>query len=142
MIDLIDYTYYCKVNIHWSENQIEDLKDDIIENFDKHLYEFIRNDLEKAFYTGYLLKQMLYDDEELEVEQYLLYSREFRHKGDDLDKYESQIEFWENKYKSINEKPKLLDILEFIINNMFYYSMKDAVNICLKFGEMTYNPHV
>lgn len=126
------------VNLIQDNKYVEDIEDDILGNFDKDLYDFIEGDVVRAFWTGYILPEMLKSDD-LEIDQYLLYSKQFRHCDDDLDKYEKQLTYWEKQYLEISDHPKTLNVLSYVLSNMIFLSDKDELNMYLTFGKRFYN---
>lgn len=126
------------VNLIQDNKYVEDIEDDILGNFDKDLYDFIEGDVVRAFWTGYILPEMLKSDD-LEIDQYLLYSKQFRHCDDDLDKYEKQLTYWEKQYLEISDHPKTLNVLSYVLSNMIFLSAKDELNMYLTFGKRFYN---
>ena len=103
---------------------VEDLKDDFLINEDKTLYDFLEGDPVKAFYLGYNIYKWF---ESLDKKQKYLYSKQARHNRDDLQKYESQIEYWANNYKSLTDKVLTTSLTEYIINNIILE--KDTENL-------------
>lgn len=114
---------------------VQDLEDDFVMNEDKTLYEFIGNDPVKAFYLGYNITKWF---DYIDKKQKYLYSKQARHNKDDLEKYQKQIEFWANKYKSPGPDIDMALLAEFIINNMFWEEETedlDKVKLAFFFGD-------
>lgn len=114
---------------------VDDLQDDFLMNDKLNLYEFIGKDPTKAFYLGYNIKEWF---NQLDKEQRYLYSKQIRHNKDDLEKYQSQIEFWTNKY-SKEDEVDLAEMAEYILNNMFWDEQSedsDRVKLAFFFGQM------
>ena len=104
-------------------------------NEDLTLYEFIDNDPVKAFYLGYNITEWF---KYIDKKQKYLYSKQARHNKDDLEKYQNQIEFWANKYKSPEPEVNMAALAEFIINNMFWEEETedlDRVKLAFFFGD-------
>lgn len=95
---------------------ILDLRDDIVMNFTKDLYQFIDGDPVKAFHVGMNIKEWF---DALEPKQQYLYSKQLRHNKDSLDKYIEQMKFWTDKFPD-EEETDLLCLSEYILNNMFW----------------------
>ena len=113
----------------------QDLEDDFVMNEDQTLYEFIGNDPVKAFYLGYNITKWF---DYIDKKQKYLYSKQARHNKDDLEKYQKQIEFWANKYKSPGPDIDMALLAEFIINNMFWEEETedlDKVKLAFFFGD-------
>ena len=114
----------------------QDLEDDFVMNEDKTLYEFIGKDPVKAFYLGYNITRWF---KYIDKKQKYLYSKQARHNKDDLEKYQSQIEFWSNKYKSSEPEINMAALAEFIFNNMFWDEKTediDKVKLAFFFGDI------
>lgn len=115
---------------------IQDLEDDFVMNEDQTLYEFIGKDPVKAFYLGYNITRWF---KYIDKKQKYLYSKQARHNKDDLEKYQSQIEFWSNKYKSSEPEIDMAALAEFIFNNMFWDEKTedmDKVKLAFFFGDI------
>lgn len=115
---------------------IQDLEDDFIMNEDLTLYEFIGKDPVKAFYLGYNITEWF---KYIDRKQKYLYSKQARHNKDDLEKYQSQIEFWSKKYISPEPDIDMVLLAEFIINNMFWEEETedlDKVKLAFFFGDI------
>ena len=113
---------------------VQDLEDDFIMNEDRDLYKFINNDPVRAFYLGYNITKWF---DYIDKKQKYLYSKQARHNKDDLEKYQKQIEFWANKYKSPESEINMSTLAEFIINNMFWEEGTedlDRVKLAFFFG--------
>ena len=113
---------------------VQDLEDDFIMNEDRDLYKFINNDPVRAFYLGYNITKWF---DYIDKKQKYLYSKQARHNKDDLEKYQKQIEFWANKYKSPESEINMSTLAEFIINNMFWEEETedlDRVKLAFFFG--------
>lgn len=103
-------------------------------NEDLTLYEFIGKDPVRAFYLGYNLAKWFKD---INRNQRYLYSKQTRHNKDDLEKYESQIEFWSRKFPKKGEI-SMVELAEYIINNMFWEEKTediDRVKLAFFFGD-------
>ena len=114
---------------------VQDLEDDFIMNEDRDLYKFINNDPVRAFYLGYNITKWF---DYIDKKQKYLYSKQVRHNKDDLEKYQKQIEFWANKYKSPGPDIDMSLLAEFIINNMFWEEETedlDKVKLAFFFGD-------
>lgn len=113
---------------------VQDLEDDFMVNEDLTLYEFIGKDPVRAFYLGYNLAKWFKD---INRNQRYLYSKQARHNKDDLEKYESQIEFWSRKFPKKGEI-SMVELAEYIINNMFWEEKTediDRVKLAFFFGD-------
>ena len=95
---------------------IQDLEDDFIMNEDLNLYEFIGKDPIKAFYLGVNIPKWV---EFLDKKQKYLYSKLVRHNKDDIEKYQSQIEYWSDKFPK-QEQVSMVELSEYILNNVFW----------------------
>ena len=114
----------------------QDLEDDFVMNEDKTLDEFIGKDPLRAFYLGYNITEWF---KYIDKKQKYLYSKQARHNKDDLEKYQSQIEFWSNKYKSSEPEINMATLAEFIFNNMFWDEKTediDKVKLAFFFGDI------
>lgn len=96
---------------------VQDLEDDFVMNEKLTLYEFIGRDPVKAFYLGLNITEWF---KEIDRRQRYLYSKQARHNKDDLEKYQKQIEFWASKFPKEEEDIDLVELAEFIINNMLW----------------------
>lgn len=113
---------------------VQDLEDDFMVNEDLTLYEFIGKDPVRAFYLGYNLAKWFKD---INRNKRYLYSKQARHNKDDLEKYESQIEFWSRKFPKKGEI-SMVELAEYIINNMFWEEKTediDRVKLAFFFGD-------
>lgn len=113
----------------------QDLEDDFAVNEDLTLYEFIGKDPVRAFYLGYNIAEWF---KFIDKKQKYLYSKQARHNKDDLEKYQSQIEFWSNKYKSPEPEINMAALAEFIFNNMFWDEKTedmDKIKLAFFFGD-------
>lgn len=113
---------------------IQDLEDDFMVNEDLTLYEFIGKDPIRAFYLGFNLTKWFKD---ISRKQRYLYSKQARHNEDDLDKYNSQIEYWTNAFPKQGEVP-MVELAEFVINNMIWEEKTeelDRVKLAFFFGD-------
>jgi hypothetical protein len=112
---------------------IDDLKDDFIMNHKLNLYEFIGGDVVKAFYLGLNIREWM---QFLDKEQQYLHVKLLRHNKEGLDKYQSQIIYWINKYPK--EEAKADNILTYLLNNMMFWDREketeDMVRLALFFG--------
>lgn len=114
----------------------QDLEDDFVMNEDKTLYEFIGKDPVRAFYLGYNITEWF---KYIDKKQKYLYSKQARHNKDNLEKYQSQIEFWSNKYKSSEPEINMAALAEFIFNNIFWDEKTedmDKVKLAFFFGDI------
>lgn len=109
---------------------ILDLRDDVMMNYDYNLYDFINDDPIVAFYLGFNISKWF---ELLHGEQQYLYSKELRHIFKDISEYIPQIKYWVNKY-SKEKEIDVIDLSEFIINNVIYLSSNDIIPVCLYVG--------
>lgn len=113
---------------------IQDLEDDFMVNETLTLYEFIGKDPIRAFYLGYNLTKWFKD---INKNQRYLYSKQARHNKDDLEKYESQIEYWTRKFPQVKDVV-MVELAEYIINNMFWEEKTeelDRVKLAFFFGD-------
>lgn len=110
---------------------IPDLHDDFIMNKDLKLFQFINNDPVKAFYLGmYVVKWW----DKLDKDQMYLHSKELRHNGPDhIAKYQEQIQYWSKKYEG-EENIDMIDLAQFLINNIFYEKENDNIRVALHLG--------
>lgn len=107
---------------------ILDLRDDIVMNYDKHLYEFLGKNVLNSFYFGLIIKKIY---SKLEAVQQYLYSKELRHLTRDIEQYASQIQYWTKKNK--NSK-SLIESIENIYNNIIWFPNsedEDKVKVAL-----------
>lgn len=110
-----------------------DLEDDFVMNETLTLYEFIGKDPVRAFYLGHNLHKWF---KNIDKKQKYLYSKQARHNKDDLEKYQSQIEYWSEKFPG-EEDVSMIELAEFIINNMFWEEKTeelDKVKLAFFFG--------
>lgn len=117
---------------------VQDLEDDFIMNEDLTLYEFIGKDPVKAFYLGLYITRWFKD---IDRKQRYLYSKQARHNKDDLEKYQKQIEFWSGKFPKDGNDIEMVELAEFIINNMFWEEGSeelDRVKLAFFFGDTIY----
>lgn len=115
---------------------ILDLQDDFKMNYTKDLYEFINGDIIKAYYLGLKFSEWYKD---LESEQQYLYSKQARHNKDFISKYSSQIDFWINRFAKDNNMSDedglpVLDVCEYVLNNMIYDNDSDDVKLAFHLG--------
>lgn len=99
-----------------TELYIQDLLDDILDNEDKHLYQFVGHDCKKAFFlTMYIEEWQSY----LEPYQMRLYSREIRHAPLEMIDYHKQFDYWSSKYyeKNKDKEVSITDYPEYILNH-------------------------
>lgn len=119
------------IDLTVNENFIYDLKDDFTMNDKKDLYQFIGGDLVKAFYLGINLTEWF---KELPAEKQYLYSKQIRHNKDNLEKYQKQLTFWTDKFSSKDKEIDLVDLSEYILNNMIYEDNSDEINLAFLLG--------
>lgn len=124
------------IDLTVTKDFIYDLKDDFIMNDKKDLYQFIDGDLVKAFYLGINIDDWFQD---LPNEKKYLYSKQIRHNKDNLEKYQKQLEFWTNKFPSKTDKIDLVDLSEYILNNMIYEDNSDEINLAFSLGKLVNN---
>ncbi len=113
---------------------IQDLEDDFMVNETLTLYEFVGKDPLRAFYLGYNIATWFKD---ITRNQRYLYSKQARHNKDDLQKYESQMEFWAKQFPKHGEI-SMAELAEFIINNMIWNPATedlDRVKMAFFFGD-------
>ena len=127
------------MTIKQGQKYLDDIRDDILENWDSDLYEFIAEDVVKAFWTPFVFKEIVNKEDILEVDQYLLYSKQIRHAGDNiLKEYGNQIDFWETKFRKSNKKVLFLDLIDYVLNNLICFKDRDLIDIALYFGNYIY----
>lgn len=119
------------IDLTVNKDFIYDLKDDFTMNDSKNLYQFINGDPIRAFYLGINIKNWF---EELSPEKQYLYSKQIRHNKDKLEKYQKQLEFWTNKFPNESDEINLVDLSEYILNNMIYENENDEINLAFFFG--------
>lgn len=119
------------IDLTVNKDFIYDLKDDFTMNDSKDLYQFINGDPIRAFYLGINIKNWF---EELSPEKQYLYSKQIRHNKDKLEKYQKQLEFWTNKFPNESDEINLVDLSEYILNNMIYENENDEINLAFFFG--------
>ena len=119
------------IDLTVNKDFIYDLKDDFTMNNKKDLYQFIGGDLVKAFYLGVNLTEWF---KELPAEKQYLYSKQIRHNKDNLEKYQKQLTFWTDKFSNKDEEIDLVDLSEYILNNMIYENNSDEINLALFLG--------
>lgn len=121
------------IDLTVTKDFIYDLKDDFTMNDKKDLYQFINGDLVKAFYLGINIYNWFQD---LPNEKKYLYSKQIRHNKDNLEKYQKQLEFWTSKFPSKTDKIDLVDLSEYILNNMIYEDNSDEINLAFYLGKL------
>lgn len=110
---------------------VPDLHDDFIMNEKLKLFEFIEEDVKKAFYLGMYITKWW---DSLDKNQQYLHSKELRHNGPDyISKYQEQIKFWSEKYKG-EEDIDMIDLAQYLLNNIFYNDEFDKVRLALHLG--------
>lgn len=124
------------IDLTVTKDFIYDLKDDFTMNDKKDLYQFIDGDLVKAFYLGINIEDWFQD---LPNEKKYLYSKQIRHNKDNLEKYQKQLEFWTNKFPSKTDEIDLVDLSEYILNNMIYEDNSDEINLAFSLGKLVNN---
>ena len=124
------------IDLTVTKDFIYDLKDDFTMNDKKDLYQFINGDLVKAFYLGINIDDWFQD---LPNEKKYLYSKQIRHNKDKLEKYQKQLEFWTSKFPSKTDKIDLVDLSEYILNNMIYEDNSDEINLAFSLGKLVNN---
>ena len=124
------------IDLTVTKDFIYDLKDDFTMNDKKDLYQFNNGDLVKAFYLGINIDDWFQD---LPNEKKYLYSKQIRHNKDNLEKYQKQLEFWTNKFPSKTDKIDLVDLSEYILNNMIYEDNSDEINLAFSLGKLVNN---
>lgn len=124
------------IDLTVTKDFIYDLKDDFTMNDKKDLYQFINGDLVKAFYLGINIDDWFQD---LPNEKKYLYSKQIRHNKDNLEKYQKQLEFWTSKFPSKTDKIDLVDLSEYILNNMIYEDDSDEINLAFSLGKLVNN---
>lgn len=124
------------IDLTVTKDFIYDLKDDFTMNDKKDLYQFINGDLVKAFYLGINIDDWFQD---LPSEKKYLYSKQIRHNKDNLEKYQKQLEFWTSKFPSKTDKIDLVDLSEYILNNMIYEDDSDEINLAFFLGQLVNN---
>lgn len=124
------------IDLTVTKDFIYDLKDDFTMNDKKDLYQFIDGDLVKAFYLGINIDDWFQD---LPNEKKYLYSKQIRHNKDNLEKYQKQLEFWTSKFPSKTDEIDLVDLSEYILNNMIYEDNSDEINLAFSLGKLVNN---
>lgn len=124
------------INLTVTKDFIYDLKDDFTMNDKKDLYQFIGGDLVKAFYLGVNINDWFQD---LPNEKKYLYSKQIRHNKDNLEKYQKQLEFWTSKFPSKTDEIDLVDLSEYILNNMIYEDNSDEIDLAFFLGKTVNN---
>nr|DAM35259.1 MAG TPA: hypothetical protein [Bacteriophage sp.] len=124
------------IDLTVTKDFIYDLKDDFTMNDKKDLYQFIDGDLVKAFYLGINIEDWFQD---LPNEKKYLYSKQIRHNKDNLEKYQKQLKFWTSKFPSKTDEIDLVDLSEYILNNMIYEDNSDEINLAFSLGKLVNN---
>lgn len=116
---------------------VPDLRDDFVMNDDYTLYEFIDGECDTAFWLG------MYIDEwwdELTKDQKYLYSKQNRHNDEYAEPYKKQIDYWVQKFASLpdsGEEIDLIDLAEYVINNIILLDEDDLIPLCYFLGQTT-----
>lgn len=105
-------------------------------NYDYDLYQFIGKDPVCAFWLAVHITDWF---PELEKEQKYLYSKQVRHNKEYIEDYQNQFEFWANKFESDdNKEVSVLELSEYILNNMFWDNEKDIIYMAFWLGQLLY----
>lgn len=118
------------INLVLSDIYLADLREDILLNKYK-IYDFLGNDIEKAFWFGFVILDVW---DSLQGDQPFLYSKPLRHLSEEVESYQTQITFWCNKYTQESDNP--FDFYAFILNNLFYDDVLDIIKISIRFGQL------
>lgn len=115
---------------------IEDLHDDFVMNYDYDLYQFIGRDPIRAFWLAVNITDWF---TELEKDQKYLYSKQIRHNKEYIEDYQTQFEYWTNKFQpDSNVEISVLELSEFILNNMFWNKKEDIIYMAFWLGQLLY----
>lgn len=116
---------------------VPDLRDDFVMNEDYNLYEFIDGECDTAFWLG----MNIYDWwDELSKDQKYLYSKQNRHNEEFIEPYRKQIDYWVQKFASLpdsEEEVNLIDVAEYVINNVILLDEDDLIPLCYFLGQTT-----
>lgn len=95
---------------------VENLLDDMLDNTERHLYEFVGGDYCKAFFITLNFQDW---EKYLEPYQVRLYSREIRNAPELFTPYESQYNYWSKKYYETNKNKQVLitDFPQYVLSN-------------------------
>lgn len=105
-------------------------------NYDYDLYEFIGKDPVKAFWLSVNITDWFI---ELDKEQKYLYSKQLRHNKELIEDYQTQFEFWANKFQPDDKKyVSILELSEYILNNMFWNNKDDIIYMAIWLGNLLY----
>jgi hypothetical protein len=88
------------------------------------IYDFINNDLSKAFVIGFdILSWDLWIP--------ITVKKELRHVGDNLEQYVPELAYWNTKCK---KDITTIEYVDFILSNTFCENERDLVNIAISLG--------
>ena len=111
-----------------------DLQDDFEEagrrNRDFDLYEFLGDDLNKAFAFGFCHLEWVKD----KVWFPTTVRKQLRHISDGLDSYSPQIKWLNKKYNIYNKEVLISDYINFIVDNIFCDDPKELLRIVFMIG--------
>lgn len=113
-----------------------DLKYDFLSNKSKTLYELIDGDPARAFYIGIYSKKWF---DLLEEKKKYLYSKDFCHLPEQMQKYRTQLEYWVKKYNSSQESDEVdtVKLSEYVLNIIVFDSEteeQDLIKLALFLG--------
>lgn len=121
------------INVEFDEIFCEDLKDDFEEagrnerNFT--ISDFVQNDYSRAFGLGFCYKDLI------EQRMWIPVSirKEMRHISDNLEDYNSQLEWLNSKY-GIGKCVKIKEYVNYILNNIFCDDKEILLRIAIVLG--------
>jgi hypothetical protein len=120
-----------KIDLKIHPIDILDIRDDFLMNYDYELYDFIDDIPEIAFYIGLYIKKWF---PLLEPSQRYLHSKSLRHVQLEISKYKDQIKFWTEQYPSNDSEVDIIDISNYILNNVMLDEEMDIIPLSLYLG--------
>ena len=115
------------LNLEVTKLFILDLEEDFVRNKNVELYDFIKDDIVKAFWLGYHFNEWF---QKLENEKPYLYSKQSRHIIDYVDPYESQIHYWLDK---LGTQELTLESVAYVLDNLILENEEDLDKISFYF---------
>lgn len=120
--------------IEFNDLYLADIKDDFEEagrgnrNFD--LWDFINNDLSRAFALGYLYFSLAKKGVWIPVS----IRKQMRRMHEGMEKYNSQLDWLHDKYKGDKDNLDIEDYINFIMGNIFEDNEGESLKLAIVLG--------
>lgn len=122
------------INLDVKYSYVEDLFDDVCDNNELHLYDFLGGNIVKAFYFALYFPEWI---PQLQDFQIRLYSREMRHIEEKISHLSSQIDYWNSVYRSKydNQEVSIIHYPSYMLDNIIVENDFELLNLSLLLGK-------